>query len=83
MSGSEKLASAGQRPWDARLARRLVALLKDSWVTPNHLTAVRLLIGLAAAAAFMPGTYGWSNLAALLLVYFFVGRLATRWQTLN
>jgi phosphatidylglycerophosphate synthase len=25
-------------------------------------------VGLAAAAAFVPGTYGWSNLAALLLV---------------
>jgi archaetidylinositol phosphate synthase len=56
------------RPWDARVARRLVAPLKDSWVTPNHLTTVRLLVGLAAAAAFIPGTYGWSNLAALLLI---------------
>jgi phosphatidylglycerophosphate synthase len=57
-----------QRPWDARLARRLVTPLKDSWVTPNHLTTVRLAVGLAAAAAFLPGTYGWSNLAALLLI---------------
>jgi archaetidylinositol phosphate synthase len=57
-----------QRPWDARLARRLVAPLVDSWVTPNYLTTLRLAVGLAAAAAFMPGTYGWSNLAALLLV---------------
>jgi archaetidylinositol phosphate synthase len=56
------------RPWDARLARRLVTPLKDSRVTPNHLTTVRLGVGLAAAAAFVPGTYGWSNLAALLLV---------------
>jgi phosphatidylglycerophosphate synthase len=57
-----------QRPWDARLARRLVTPLKDSWVTPNHLTTVRLAVGLAAAAAFLPGTYAWSNLAALLLI---------------
>jgi archaetidylinositol phosphate synthase len=57
-----------QRPWDARLARRLVTPLKESWVTPNHLTTVRLCVGLAAAAAFTPGTYGWSNLAALLLI---------------
>jgi archaetidylinositol phosphate synthase len=57
-----------RRPWDARLARRLVTPLKDSHVTPNHLTSVRLVIGLAAAAAFLPGTYGWSNLGALLLV---------------
>jgi archaetidylinositol phosphate synthase len=61
-------APAAQRPWDARLARRLVAPLKDSWVTPNHLTTVRLGVGLAAAAAFLPGTYGWSNVAALLLI---------------
>jgi phosphatidylglycerophosphate synthase len=57
-----------QRPWDARLARRLVTPLINSRVTPNHLTTVRLCVGLAAAAAFMPGTYGWSNLAALLLI---------------
>jgi archaetidylinositol phosphate synthase len=57
-----------QRPWDARLARWLVTPLKDSWVAPNHLTTVRLGVGLAAAAAFIPGTYGWSNVAALLLV---------------
>ncbi len=60
--------SVAQRPWDARLARSLVAPLKDTWVTPNHLTTVRLGVGLAASAAFLPGTYGWSNLAALLLV---------------
>jgi phosphatidylglycerophosphate synthase len=60
--------SSVQRPWDARLARRLVAPLANSWVTPNHLTTLRLAVGLAAAAAFVPGTYGWTNLAALLLV---------------
>jgi phosphatidylglycerophosphate synthase len=60
--------SAVRRPWDARLARRLVAPLKDTWVSPNHLTTVRLGVGLAAAAAFLPGTYGLSNLAALLLI---------------
>ena len=60
--------SVAQRPWDARLARSVVTPLKGTWVTPNHLTTVRLGVGLAAAAAFLPGTYGWSNLAALLLV---------------
>jgi phosphatidylglycerophosphate synthase len=58
---------AAPLPWDARLARRLVTPLSDSWVTPNHLTTVRLLVGLAAAAAFLPGTYIWSNAGALLL----------------
>jgi archaetidylinositol phosphate synthase len=57
-----------QRPWDARLARRLVAPLKNTWVSPNHLTTLRLLVGLAAALAFCPGTFGCSNVAALLLV---------------
>jgi archaetidylinositol phosphate synthase len=57
-----------QRPWDARLARRLVTPLKDSRATPNHLTTVRLVFGLAAAGAFLPGTYGWTNIGALLLI---------------
>src|ERR1700728_2652210 len=56
------------RPWDARLGRRLVTPLKDSWVTPNHLTTVRLIVGLAGAACFTPGTWGWTNLAALLVI---------------
>lgn len=61
-------ARVDQRPWDARLARRLVTPLKDTRITPNHLTTVRLAVGLAAAAAFLPGTYGWSNAGALLLI---------------
>jgi phosphatidylglycerophosphate synthase len=60
--------SAPRRPWDARLAQRLVMPLIDTWVSPNHLTTLRLGVGLAAAAAFIPGSYGWSNLAALLLI---------------
>jgi len=57
-----------QRPWDARLARWLVTPLRHTAVTPNHLTTVRLGVGIAAAAAFLPGTYGWSNVGALALV---------------
>jgi phosphatidylglycerophosphate synthase len=70
MSDSETLRSDAvlDRPWDARAARRLVTPLKNSWVTPNHLTTLRLVVGLCAVAAFLPGTYGWSNIAALLLV---------------
>src|SRR5262245_42696249 len=59
---------AAPRPWDARLARRLVLPFRDGPITPNHLTTVRLAVGLAAAAAFIPGTYLWSNVAALLAV---------------
>ena len=61
-------AAAVERPWDARLARRLVTPLVDSWVTPNHLTTLRLAVGLGAAAAFIPGSYVWSNLGAALLI---------------
>lgn len=61
-------ASTAHRPWDARLARRLVTPLKHTRATPNHLTTVRLAVGLGAAAAFLPGTYGWTNIGALLLV---------------
>jgi phosphatidylglycerophosphate synthase len=61
-------STAARLPWDARLARRLVGPLGNSWVTPNHLTTVRLLVGLAAAAAFLRGTFAWSNAGALLLV---------------
>jgi phosphatidylglycerophosphate synthase len=59
---------ADHAPWDARLARHLVRPLKSSWVTPNQLTTLRFAVGLAAAAAFLPGTYGWSNAAALLVI---------------
>jgi phosphatidylglycerophosphate synthase len=62
------LAPSAAVNWDARLARRLVAPLSDSWVTPNHLTTVRLTVGLLGAAAFLPGTYGWANIAAPLVV---------------
>ncbi len=58
---------SAERPWDARLARRLVAPLRHTWVAPNHLTTLRLVAGLAAAAAFLPGSYGWSNVGALLV----------------
>ena len=52
------------KPWDARLASHLIRPLRDTPVTPNHLTTVRLLTGIAAAAAFASGV--WPNLAAIL-----------------
>ena len=64
--GSSALSSP--RPWDARLARWLVTPLKDRWVTPNHLTTVRLAVGLAAAFAFTRGSYSACNFGALLLI---------------
>ncbi len=53
------------KPWDARLAARLVAPLRDSWVTPNHLTTLRMLFGGFACAGFACGGYLWANIGAL------------------
>jgi archaetidylinositol phosphate synthase len=61
-------APAAALAWDARLARRLVAPLRDGPLRPNHLTTVRLAFGIAAAGAFTRGGYGWMNLGALLIV---------------
>lgn len=66
--GTSSDMPAPPRQWDARLARRLVMPLKDTSVTPNHLTTLRLLIGLAGAAALAAGGYGWANVGALLIV---------------
>ena len=57
-----------ERPWDARLARSMVTPLAHTWVHPNHLTTLRLAVGLAAAVAFTRGTYLASNVGALLWV---------------
>ncbi|PRX36458.1 phosphatidylglycerophosphate synthase [Paraburkholderia sp. BL18I3N2] len=56
------------RTWDARLARRLVTPLVNTWVTPNHLTTLRLLIGLAGALCLAHGEFAWANAGALLIV---------------
>ncbi|NML34628.1 CDP-alcohol phosphatidyltransferase family protein [Paraburkholderia antibiotica] len=56
------------RTWDARLARRLVTPLVDTWVTPNHLTTLRLLIGVAGALCLARGGFAWANAGALLIV---------------
>lgn len=61
-------SSASTRPWDARLARKLILPLVPTRVSPNHLTTIRLLVGLASVAAFAAGGYGWSNIGAVLLV---------------
>ncbi len=60
--------TATPRPWDARLARRLVLPLADTRVTPNHLTTLRLVIGLAGAGCLAHGGYAWANAGAFLIV---------------
>ncbi|MBB5398473.1 phosphatidylglycerophosphate synthase [Paraburkholderia sp. JPY162] len=42
--------------------------LIDTWVTPNHLTTLRLLIGVAGALCLAHGGFGWANAGALLIV---------------
>jgi len=56
------------RTWDARLARWLVTPLKDTKVTPNHLTTLRLVTGVAGAACLAHRGFGWANAGALLIV---------------
>jgi archaetidylinositol phosphate synthase len=56
------------RTWDARLARRLVTPLIHTPVTPNHLTTLRLLIGLAGGLCLARGGFAWTNLGAFLIV---------------
>jgi phosphatidylglycerophosphate synthase len=56
------------KPWDARLAYRLVYPLRHSRVTPNHLTSVRLLFGILAGAGLGTGDYFWTNIGAFCFV---------------
>jgi phosphatidylglycerophosphate synthase len=56
----------GITPWDQRLARRLVAPLKDTRVHPNHLTTLSLLLALGAAILFAAAPARFADLAAVL-----------------
>jgi phosphatidylglycerophosphate synthase len=53
--------------WDARLARRLVTPLIGTPITPNHLTTLRLLIGIAGAYYLSVGSFWPCSLGALLI----------------
>ncbi len=67
-SATHRIPSPPPRTWDARLARRLVTPLVGTPVTPNHLTTLRLLIGLAGAWCLTQPGFGWINAGALLIV---------------
>jgi archaetidylinositol phosphate synthase len=54
------------KPWDARLAAALVRPLRDTSVSPNVLTTIRLMVGSYGAYLFALGTA--PNLAALVVV---------------
>ena len=55
------------KPLDARLAAWLVYPLRDTAVTPNHLTSARLLAGIIACALLAMGEPGPANAGALFL----------------
>ncbi|EAR21015.1 CDP-alcohol phosphatidyltransferase family protein [Nitrococcus mobilis] len=57
---------ADRRPWDARVAAWLVTPLRGTALTPNHLTTIRLIVGLFGAIVFALGRQ--PLLAALLVV---------------
>jgi archaetidylinositol phosphate synthase len=56
------------RTWDARAARWLVTPLVPTRVTPNHLTTLRLLIGVAGAFYLARGDFLRVNIGAFLIV---------------
>jgi archaetidylinositol phosphate synthase len=56
------------RTWDARAARWLVTPLVPTGVTPNHLTTLRLLIGVAGAFYLARGDFLHANIGAFLIV---------------
>ncbi len=68
--------TAARRRWNRRCRGRGTAAwraassrpLKDTRVTPNHLTTLRLAIGLAGVAGLAVGGPRWSNVGALLIV---------------
>ncbi|KAF1005030.1 MAG: CDP-alcohol phosphatidyltransferase family protein [Burkholderia sp.] len=68
MDPKKLIALPPPRTWDARLARRLVTPLVDTPITPNHLTTLRLLIGLAGVMCLAQGSFGWINAGAVLIV---------------
>ncbi len=57
--------------WDARLARRPVTPLVGTSITPNHLTTLRLLIGIAGAFFYYlsVGSFWLCSLGALQIAF--------------
>lgn len=53
---AEPKARKPRKAWDQRLAGWMVRPLVHTPVTPNHITTVRLLLGLAACGLFAMGT---------------------------
>ncbi|MCG8378858.1 MAG: CDP-alcohol phosphatidyltransferase family protein [Proteobacteria bacterium] len=56
------------KPWDARIAYRLVYPLRNTFITPNYLTSLRLLCGIISFVFLSLGEYIYSNIGALFFV---------------
>ena len=56
------------RPWDAQIAYKLINPLRNTFVTPNYLTSLRLLFGIFAGIFFALGEYKYSNIGAFCFV---------------
>lgn len=61
-------AVSSKRPWDARFAAVLVHPLLGTWVRPNHLTLLRLAVGLAGIGLLASGGYLLTNAGMALVV---------------
>lgn len=62
------MSGTDDKPWDARLAFKLVYPLRNSAVTPNHLSFLRLGFGVLACIGLANGDYLWTNIGALCFV---------------
>lgn len=56
------------RLWRRSLSRRLSRRLVAAGVTPNNVTALATLVGLASASLFALGSYAWSLVASMMLI---------------
>ena len=56
------------RPWDAQIAYKLIYPLRNTFVTPNYLTSLRLFFGIFAGIFFALGEYKYSNIGAFCFV---------------
>jgi archaetidylinositol phosphate synthase len=62
------------KPWDAKLAYYLILPLKNTPITPNHLTTLRLITGVWGALAiawsnYTDNSFLWCNMGAFLFMF--------------
>lgn len=73
MSDAQSAGASPQIPppqtWVHGIARAMIRPLINTPVTPNHLTTLRLLLGLAAALAFAHGAYLWQAAGGAIFIF--------------